>query len=117
MNRYTGDQQVDCFSGVVFVRCSLLPIRYVYVFVFWGGQAHEYRSWTIIKPMLEEFNSLPELLAAKPPDYSPPGFWDEFELETHATRRGSQGQVTEAVQASEFCWRRWCTLPNEFCLL
>lgn len=66
-------------------------------------QAEEYRSWTRVKPMLEGFDSLPELLAAKPPDYSPPSFWQEFELETHATRNGSKGQVTEAVQASDHC--------------
>lgn len=48
--------------------------------------------------MLEGFKTLPELLAARPADYSPPGFWELFESETHATQSGSCGQLTEAVQ-------------------
>lgn len=66
------------------------------------AQAAEYRSWGKIRNMLDNFDSLPELLADRPPDYSPPTFWDEFEKETHATRHGSGGQVTEALQASAF---------------
>lgn len=48
--------------------------------------------------MLEGFKTLPELLAARASNYSPPGFWELFERETHATRTGSGGQLTEAVQ-------------------
>lgn len=48
--------------------------------------------------MLEGFKTLPELLAARPADFSPPGFWELFESETHATQSGSCGQRTEAVQ-------------------
>lgn len=61
-------------------------------------QAEEFRSWEVIKPMLEGYKTLPELLAARPPDYSPPGFWELFEAETHATRSESAGQLAEAVQ-------------------
>ncbi|CAM9288314.1 unnamed protein product, partial [Ectocarpus sp. 8 AP-2014] len=62
-------------------------------------KAEEFRSWEVIKPMLEGYKTLPELLAARPPDYSPPGFWELFEAETHATKSGSAGQLAEAVQA------------------
>lgn len=51
--------------------------------------------------MLEGFKTLPELLAARPAGYSPPGFWELFEKETHATRSGSCGQLSEAVQVGE----------------
>lgn len=61
-------------------------------------QAEEFRSWEIIRPILEGYETLPELLAAKSPDYSPPGFWERFEDETHATREGPCGQLAEAVQ-------------------
>ncbi|CAB1109754.1 unnamed protein product [Ectocarpus sp. CCAP 1310/34] len=61
-------------------------------------KAEEFRSWEVIKPMLEGYKTLPELLAARPPDYSPPGFWELFEAETHATKSGSAGQLVEAVQ-------------------
>lgn len=63
-------------------------------------QAEEYRSWEVIRPMLEGFKTLPDLLAARPADYSPPGFWELFENETHATQSGPYGQLTEAVQVS-----------------
>lgn len=61
-------------------------------------QAQEFRSWRVVKPMLEGYESLAGLLAAHPPDYSPPDFWEVFERETHATKDGSGGQVAETVQ-------------------
>lgn len=61
-------------------------------------QAEEFRSWEVIRSMLEGFKTLPDLLAARSADYSPPGFWELFERETHATRSGSGGQLTKAVQ-------------------
>lgn len=61
-------------------------------------QAQEFRSWHVVKPMLEGYKTLAGLLAAHPPDYSPPGFWEVFERETHATKDGPEGQVAETVQ-------------------
>lgn len=51
--------------------------------------------------MLEGFDSLDELLASRPADYSPPGFWELFEKETHASKRGPEGQATEIVQVGK----------------
>lgn len=48
--------------------------------------------------MLEGFDNLPALLAAREADYSPPKFWEQFERETHAKMDGPSGQKIEAVQ-------------------